>query len=75
MLRSFWATRYTVSLFETFMISTMNTKSVTNGILPASHKVWHNSYLQKQDLIWIKKQQKQQLFRFDVPNTYIFWTK
>ena len=65
----------TVSMFETFMeISTMNTKSGTNRILPHRTKRAMTLNLQKQ-IIWFKKQQKEQLFSFDmIPNTHTFWT-
>ena len=51
----------TVSLFETFMtISTMNTKSGTNGILPHRSKCGITLDSQNQK-IWFKTQQKEQL--------------
>ena len=51
-------------------ISTMNTKGGTNRILP--HRTKRSITLQKQ--IWFKKQQNEQLFRFDmVPITHTFW--
>ena len=55
----------TVSMFKTFKtISTMNTKSGTNKILPHRTKRGITPDFQKQ-MIWFKKQQKEQLFRFD----------
>ena len=53
-------------------ISSMNIKSGTNGILPCRTKRSITLDLQKQ-MIWFKKQQKEQLFRFDmVPNLYTY---
>ena len=53
-------------------ISSMNTKSGTNGILPCLTKRSITLDLQKQ-MIWFKKQQKEQLFRFNVvPNIASF---
>ena len=53
-------------------ISTMNTKSGTNGILRHRTKRGITLDLQKQK-IWFKKQQKEHLFRFDmVSNTHTF---
>ena len=61
---------------ETFTISSMNITSGTNRILPCCTKHGITLDLQKQ-MTWFKKQQKEQLFRFDmVPNsTHTFWTK
>ena len=64
----------TVSLCETFMtISSKNTKSGTNGILPCRTKRNITLDLQKQKIL-LKKQHKEHLFCFDmVPNTYRRW--
>ena len=49
-------------------------KSGTNGILPNRTKRGITLDLQKQ-MIWFKKQHKEQLFCFHmVPNTHTFWT-
>ena len=55
-------------------ISTMNTQSGTNGILPDRITCGITLDLQKQRT-WIKKQQKEHLFRFDmILNTYTVGT-